>query len=312
VNAFWVITSLGPPFLLITYAVYKSRESWLSASLWMGFAAGAGAAVVAMFAEPVVARLLGLAGHGMLADPVRAGMTGFMVAALPEELLKLVGLIAVIAVLDGRNLRSVLMIAVAVSMGFAGLENMLYLLKSGTHWQTVGVLRGSTAIPVHGVCALMMGAIVIGTLANDVNRVFGLLLAMAVPVALHGVYDSLLMFSPSTLLPWKTPVTVAAMFGGGLLAVALCNSAMQAAASFDGDTDVALPVRGFIRRIVVRASRYYLGMLFIPVALGGFNETATWNASFLAVLPAILVCDILFARARPRPSSEYIWQSRAA
>jgi len=52
--------------------------------------------------------------------------------------------------------------------------------------------------------------------------------------------------------------------------------------------------------------------LFIPVALGGMQEAALWNAAFLAVLPAILVCDILFARARTRPQAEYVWQSRPA
>ena len=311
-NAFWILTSLGPPFLLIAYAVFKSRESWFSGGLWMGFAAGGGAAVLAMFVEPMIARLLGLGGAAAMADPMRAAMNGFLVAALPEELLKMIALITVVFVLNGKTLRSVLMIAVAVSMGFAGLENMLYLLSSGAHWQAVGMLRGGTAVPIHGVCALMMGAIVIGTLANDVNRAAGLLLALAVPVALHGVYDSLLMFHPPFGLPWKTPITVVAMFGGGLLAVALCNAAMMAAASFDGDEDIAGPVRGLVRRIVVRAARYYLGVLFIPVALGGMQEAALWNAMFLAVLPATLVCDILFARARTRPQGEYVWQRSPA
>jgi hypothetical protein len=301
----WILASLGPPLLLVAYGVFKARESWLSGALWAGFGAGIVAAGVAMLLELFLASHLGVGLGATTSDGARAVMRGVFIAALPEEATKMAALLAVMLLLDEDRLRGLVMVAIAVGMGFAGAENMLYLLRAGSHWQAVALLRGGTAVPIHGVCALMMGALLLGTIANEVDRVVGLAMALMVPVALHGTYDTLLMYAPAGPAPWKEPATVVAMLGGGLLAVALCNAALNAAASA-GDAAESGEVTGFVRWIIKRAARSYLAFLLLPVVASGYKPAAMWDAALLAVLPAVLTLDVLFGGKRRRPV--HVWR----
>ena len=78
---------------------------------------------------------------------------------------------------------------VMVSMGFATLENILYVSASGA---STGWLRMFTAVPMHAVFAIVMGYYMgvqksFGTSAAVLK---GLLLASL----LHGIYDFVLMY----------------------------------------------------------------------------------------------------------------------
>ena len=78
---------------------------------------------------------------------------------------------------------------VMVSMGFATLENILYVSASGAY---TGWLRMFTAVPMHAVFAIVMGYYMgvqksFGTSAAVLK---GLLLASL----LHGIYDFVLMY----------------------------------------------------------------------------------------------------------------------
>jgi RsiW-degrading membrane proteinase PrsW (M82 family) len=300
----WIVASIGPPLLLIGYGLFKARDSWSAPALWVALGAGIGAAGVAAPLEALIEAKLGLSSVTASDDALRAGMFGFLVAAGPEEVLKMLGMLFAMVVLDARRLRSVLMVAIAVAMGFAGIENTLYLLRAGSDWQAVALLRGAASVPIHGVCGLMMGAVVVGTIANDINRWVGLLLALLVPIALHGTFDTLLMLSGPHVLAFKMPAVVLAMLGGGVLAVALCNAALVAAARADGEQDLGGPLGGKMRVLVKRAARVHLGLVLIPVILGRFQPEAMWNASLLAVLPAVLTFDVLFSRPKRRPLSD--------
>ena len=295
----WIVASLGPPLLLIGYGVFKARESWLNPALWCAFITGMIGALLAVGIEAWLGQLLGIKPELMMtANPMRAGLAGFVIAGATEETVKMIGLLLAMMLLDEKRLRSVLMIAVAVAMGFAGFENVLYVVGAGRDWQSVALLRGGAAVPIHGVCGLMMGAIIVGTIANDFDRLAGLMLAWLVPVMLHGTYDSLLLLTAQDFAPWKLPTVVVAMLLGGVMAVALANNAILAVASLADETDAGGPIKGFLRVLVTRAARSYLCFLFIPVAVGGFQLEAVWTAGFLAVLPTVLTGDILFARLR--------------
>ena len=111
----WFLASLGPPLLLIAYGVFKAGESWLSPMLWFGFAAGAGAGVLAAGVEHGLALLLHLPAHPAGLQPSRAMLMGFGVAALPEELLKMLAVIAGVMLFEGRRLHGVLMMSIAVA-----------------------------------------------------------------------------------------------------------------------------------------------------------------------------------------------------
>lgn len=299
----WMLASLGPPLLLVAYGVFKARETWGSPALWIGFLAGACAAVAAAPLELLMVRLAGLS-PAMFGSPhaMHAVIGGFVVAALPEELLKFAALLLTMLTIDERRLRSLLMVAVAVAMGFAGLENVLYLMQAGSKWQVVALLRSGSAVPIHGVCGLMMGALVLGTIANDIDRWFGLTMALIVPVALHGTYDTLMMLGDPAAAGWKTPVVVMAMLGGGLLAVGLANAAVVTAGRAGDVANNTAQLGGMLRWIVKRAARFYLGLLLVPVLASHFNPATLWESAFMAVLPAVLTLDVLFAERGREPA----------
>ncbi len=79
--------------------------------------------------------------------------------------------------------------AVFLSLGFALAENLVLIQDVGT-----GIVRAFTAVPAHALFAVSMGFYV-GKF-KFLNKKQYLLLALIVPVLLHGVYN-LLIFSQS-------------------------------------------------------------------------------------------------------------------
>lgn len=90
--------------------------------------------------------------------------------------------------------------AVFVSLGFAALENILYVFSKGL---TVGLFRMFTAVPGHACFGVFMGfyyskakyAAVIGDKANykKYKR-----LSMLVPIITHGIYDAILLVASAS------------------------------------------------------------------------------------------------------------------
>lgn len=78
---------------------------------------------------------------------------------------------------------------VMVSMGFATLENILYVYKGG---ESVAWMRMFTAVPMHAVFAIFMGYFMgIQKFYNKKNfAIIGLLIAALI----HGIYDFVLMY----------------------------------------------------------------------------------------------------------------------
>ena len=80
---------------------------------------------------------------------------------------------------------------VMVGMGFATVENIMYVFQGG---YSVGILRMFTAVPAHAAFAVLMGYFLgMAKFRHDVNRyaMFGLISAML----LHGAYDFFLFIS---------------------------------------------------------------------------------------------------------------------
>ncbi len=80
----------------------------------------------------------------------------------------------------------------AASLGFAALENVLYVADSGLG---TALLRALTAVPSHAMVGAVMGYfLALSRFRPDRKRLF-FTLALIVPIALHGLYDFPLMFS---------------------------------------------------------------------------------------------------------------------
>ena len=113
-------------------------------------------------------------------------------AALPEELCKLIFLYAFIwnsqyfdEYYDGVEY------AAFVGLGFAGLENVMYVMQGGLG---VAVGRALFAVPAHFFFAIFMGYFFSMAKFKPWKKTTYLLLALIVPVILHGIYDFILMY----------------------------------------------------------------------------------------------------------------------
>ena len=117
----------------------------------------------------------------------------FLVAALPEELVKLFALWIVLYKnpyfdehFDG------IVYAVCVGLGFAAIENVAYVLQSGEGWLTVAAMRALLAVPGHYAFAIIMGYCY--SIYHFVERTPKNAAKMFImPVMAHGVYDALAM-----------------------------------------------------------------------------------------------------------------------
>lgn len=81
--------------------------------------------------------------------------------------------------------------AVAVSMGFAAVENVIYVFSYGLG---TALLRALLSIPLHCICGIYMGHYYGEAKLGDVRGIPGSMsrnirLAILVPVLLHGFYD---------------------------------------------------------------------------------------------------------------------------
>lgn len=123
----------------------------------------------------------------------------FFVAAIPEETFKLIALWLVLRHnrhfdehFDG------IVYAVSVGLGFAALENVMYLLDEGDGWQTLAIMRALMSVPGHYAFAVLMGYYY--SVHHFVDHSWrSAFLTLGAPVLAHGLYDAFLM---STGVDW--------------------------------------------------------------------------------------------------------------
>lgn len=120
--------------------------------------------------------------------------TAFMDAAIPEEAAKLLMLWLLIRknpyfdeYMDG------IVYATCVGLGFAGLENILYVLGNFDSFVSVAITRALFSVPGHFFFAVTMGYFLSLAYFMERKRPLYLLLAYLVPVLLHGIFDGILM-----------------------------------------------------------------------------------------------------------------------
>lgn len=139
-----------------------------------------------------------------LPDPVDHVLAdAFLLAAIPEETLKFAVLLFYCArhgafdePMDG------VVYGATASLGFAALENILYVAGSGGDWAGTALLRALTAVPIHALLGAIMG-LYLGRARFEPNALrHSMLLAWAVPVLLHGLYDFPLLGIDHGLEAW--------------------------------------------------------------------------------------------------------------
>ncbi len=184
-----LVLGIAPSAAILIYFYYRDRyEKEPGKLLAIMFALGGGAIVPAALIES----LLGLNGHE------KSGMWNalyyaFIGAALVEESLKYLILRWCIwgnshfnQLFDG------IVYSIFVSLGFATVENLLYIFSYGT---AIGFMRALSAIPGHALYAVTMGyylGLARFTVRKRKRRLY-LLYSLLIPLILHGLYDFLLL-----------------------------------------------------------------------------------------------------------------------
>jgi RsiW-degrading membrane proteinase PrsW (M82 family) len=140
-----------------------------------------------------------------------AGYTAFIVAGLVEESFKF--LLFFMYIWRDREFDEMydgIVYAVFISLGFATVENLAYVLSTGFN---TALIRSFTAVPAHALFAVAMGYYLgIARFAKPQYRQKYKWLGFLTPVILHGIYDfilfaekfyMLLLFIPYLMYLWK-------------------------------------------------------------------------------------------------------------
>ena len=127
-----------------------------------------------------------------------AAWHAFVVAGTTEELFKYFALYLLIWKSPSFNEKfDGIVYAVFVSLGFAAVENVMYVIDGGI--QTAAI-RAVTAVPAHAIFGVTMGYYLgIAHMYKELKKQY-LLKAIAIPVLLHGIYDFILMVEVGWLL----------------------------------------------------------------------------------------------------------------
>ena len=151
---------------------------------------GVGSAFVAMVLATPLTLLIGFNSIEQMNSLGDALSVSLFSAAIPEEIAKLTMLWLFLRknpyydeYLDG------IVYAACIGLGFAGAENILYLLQS-EDWLMTGVVRGITAVPAHFAIACTMGYFYSKRHFGDKSRLTAVCV-LALPILIHWIYDAL-------------------------------------------------------------------------------------------------------------------------
>jgi RsiW-degrading membrane proteinase PrsW (M82 family) len=182
----------------------------------------------------------------------------FVGAAIPEEVVKFLLLYYVVREhKDCDSGGDLFCAAMLIGLGFAGLENVLYLLASGEHWINLGLMRGVLAVPAHTVFGCLMGMFAARAFRGQAPRL-NWSLALIVPVVGHGLYDfPLMMWAELSTGQFENPdaiwhqmflLLMAVLVVCGIAVFLICRYELVEVFAHEGrDPDLHLPERWAVR-----------------------------------------------------------------
>jgi len=132
--------------------------------------------------------------------------SAFVVAGLTEEGMKFLAFY--IFFWNNRNFNEKfdgIVYSVFIALGFAGIENLLYVFTGG---YGVGIIRALTAVPAHALFGIAMGYYFSLARFSPGRKAVFLLLAFLLPFLFHGLYDFLLMGNSPALLMVFIPLFI--------------------------------------------------------------------------------------------------------
>ncbi|NBU92915.1 MAG: protease PrsW [Flavobacteriia bacterium] len=186
-----LLLSAAAPALLIMYLVYRhdlNKEP--IRMLAIAFLGG----VLSIFLSLLFSTPLSMLKWQMPPAFIVSFYDAFFLAAIPEELAKwLIFYWLIRKAKDFDQYYDGILYAIFISMGFALVENILYVLQGGL---STAILRAVLSVPGHMLFAIPMGYYLSlskfqqGALATKHQW-----LSILIPVALHGTFDFILMYA---------------------------------------------------------------------------------------------------------------------
>jgi RsiW-degrading membrane proteinase PrsW (M82 family) len=194
--------AFAPIILILVFVYYRDKyEKEPMALLLKSIAAGA------LITIPILIVEIGFGAIVTFQNKIASALyNGFVVAAFTEELFKYLAFLVLIW--RNRNFNELfdgIIYATFISLGFAAVENVLYVFGSGG---SVGIVRAFTAVPAHALFGITMG-FYFALAKFNLNKSPGYLwLAILIPIILHGLYDFFLMAENVYLLLLFLPFIV--------------------------------------------------------------------------------------------------------
>ena len=201
-----LILALAPVAILLAYTLFRDKyekEPWQM--LIKALLLGAVSTIPALFVETFLSAF-----NQSFSEMTLVFWNSFVVTAFTEEFFKLLFLYLLIWKSAEFNEKfDGIVYAVFISLGFAAVENIMYVFDYGTQ---VGYIRALTAVPAHFLFGINMGYFV--GMAKFYPDKKGRLMraALLYPLVLHGLYDFILMsehpqaliiFLPFVFFMWK-------------------------------------------------------------------------------------------------------------
>lgn len=192
-----ILTALAPVAWLL-WTIYRKDSEQPEPAKWLvkAFVYGVLSVFLSYVVSMPTSMMLGLdMGKQTYSSVLEAITDSFLLAAIPEELAKLFMLWLLLRKnpffdehFDG------IVYAVCIGLGFAALENVLYLLGGIEDWSwiSIGIARALISVPAHYFFAILMGYYY-SIYHFGIDR--GLktkVMILAAPVIAHGIFDAIL------------------------------------------------------------------------------------------------------------------------
>ena len=185
------IIAVTPAFVLL-FAIYLTDKSDREPAklLLLTFLLGALAVIPSIIVEELFIKF------NVFSGVFQAAYNAFIVAALTEEYFKRLVILKIPyrtsyfnEKLDG------IVYGVFSSLGFATVENILYVVFTYSNNPFIGLYRGVFSVPAHGVFGITMGYYLsLSRFDTDKKRkAANLRKSLTMPILLHGVFDFILM-----------------------------------------------------------------------------------------------------------------------
>jgi protease PrsW len=197
-----LLASLAPVLIILLYIYFRDKYDKEPIGLLIkALVVGAAIVIPVIFVERLLIELMPRSGR-----IGEAAYLAFVVAGSTEELFKFLALYLIVWKSPSFNEKfDGIVYAVFVSLGFAAIENVIYVVEGGMQ---TAVIRSLTAVPAHAIFGITMGYYLgIAHMYKELRSKY-LFRALLVPIILHGFYDFILMVEVGWLLMLFIPYVI--------------------------------------------------------------------------------------------------------